>query len=481
MYKAAAAVLALALATVQPLAQETAPDPIQPETRLSLAQGQALAAHALRAGNPDLALKLSRSLLEADRTNHVAWQLRAAAYANTGRLNLGRRSAARAFRHAPDDASRYQMAQMASRLAYQEGNPTLSQYWLRRTAIYAPDARAEQLIARDYKTLRQLNPWSFRLTGGVKPSNNVNNGSDAATLQVDGLGSHANHLGPRAIALSGTIATLDSAVSRRLAQNARSRTTLSARLFVQRVALSSDAKAKAQEAAALAHTTVPRNSDFGSTYGELTLAHSFRTGAEDSGGSGRIALTAATSWYGGTRNYNLAKLSASRGWRLSPQMRLTLSGSAEHRIDPSRRSLAANVFGLGASLSRTLGNGDRLNVSLGLRDTQADLRFSANQTATLRIGYAFDERIGPARVSTGLILGAADYPDQLIYTGSDWQLIPGGRQDTSAYADLNLFFEDYDYAGFAPNLRLRAGKRFSNVSKYDSSEFSVSLGIQSKF
>lgn len=481
MHKAAAAVLALALATVQPLAQETAPDPAQPEMRLSLTQGQALAAHALRAGKPDLALKLSRSLLEADRTNHVAWQLRAAAYANTGRHNLGRRSAARAFRHAPDDASRYQMAQMASRLAYQEGNPTLSQYWLRRTAIYAPDARAEQLIAQDYKTLRRLNPWSFRLSGGVKPSNNVNNGSDAATYQVDGLGSHVNNLGPRAIALSGTIATLDAAVSRRLAQDARSRTTLSARLYVQRVALSSSAKAEAQEAAARAHTTTPRNSEFGSTYGELTLAHSFRVGAEDKGGSARVALTAATSWYGGDRNYNLAKLSASRGWRLSPQMQLTLSGSAEHRIDPRRRSLDADVLGLGAALNRTLANGDRLDVSLGLRDTRADLRHAANQSATLRIGYALDDRVGPARISTALILGAADHPNHLIYSGTAWQTIPGGRQDNSAYADLNLFFEDYDYAGFAPNLRLRAGKRLSNVSKYDSSEFSVSLGIQSKF
>jgi len=480
MTRAAAAALALALAL--PLsAARLAAEAVEPQLHLSLEQGQALAAHALQNGDPALTLELSRALLQADRRNHTAWHLRAAAFAQTGQPAKGRKAAARAFRHAPDDASRYQLAQLASRLAYQSGRPTLSQYWLRRTATYAPDARAEQLIARDYKTLRRINPWSFRLSGGVKPSSNVNNGSDAATLQVDGLGSHQNRLGPRAIALSGLIGTLDAGISRRLAQNANSQTMLSARLYVQRVALSSSAKAKAQDAAARTHTTVPRNADFGSTYGELTLAHAFRAGPADSGGSARVALTAATSWYGGERSYDLAKLSASRSWVLSPQMRLTLSGSAEHRIAPQRLSLDANVLGLGAALTRELGNGDRVDVSLGLRDTRAKSKYFASQTTTLRLGYAFDEQVGPARVSTGLILGNSAYPDQIVYTGSAWQPVPGGRTDRSAYADLNLFFADYDYAGFAPQLRLRAGRRFSNLSKYDSSEFSVSLGIQSKF
>ena len=47
--------------------------------------------------------------------------------------------------------------------------------------------------------------------------------------------------------------------------------------------------------------------------------------------------------------------------------------------------------------------------------------------------------------------------------------------------DVTLFFEDYDYAGFAPTVRISAGRRSSNFSMFSSSEFSVSLGIRSKF
>lgn len=477
MHKAVAACLMLGLATAQPSAQETK----QPQMHLSLQQGHVLAAHALRSGNPQLALRLSDALLQADRRNHVAWHLQAAAYAQAGQPGKGRKSAARAFRFAPDSATKYQMAQLASRLAYQGGSPVLSQYWLRRTAVYAPDNKAEELIAKDYQALRRISPWSFRLTGGLKPSNNVNSGSDAATQEIDGLSSHENRFGPRAIALSGLTGTLDAGITRRLRQSDASLTTLSGRLYVQRVALSSSAKAKAADLAASTGTTTPRNSEFGSTYGEITLSHAFAAGPAEKRGSARVALTAATSWYGGQRNYNLAKLSAARSWALSPRSSLTLNGSAEHRLDPRLATLNADVFGLGASLSRKLENGSSLSFTLGLRDTQADSVNSSGHTATFRVGYAFGQLIGPARISTGLILGTADYPDHTFFDGSTWQPIPGGRKDHSVYADLNLFFEDYDYAGFAPMLRVRAGKRSSNHSRFDSSEFSISLGIESKF
>ncbi|MEW2913790.1 hypothetical protein [Leisingera sp. JC11] len=477
MRKAAAAALVLGLATAQPYAQEQA----NPKVHLSLDQGHVLAAHALKSGNPQLALRVSDALLQADRKNHVAWHLQAAAYAQAGQPAEGRKAAARAFRFAPDSAAKFQMGQLASRLAFQGGSPVLSQYWLRRTAVHAPDSKADALIAKDYQTLRRISPWSFRLSGGVKPSNNVNNGSDAATQEIDGLSSHQNRLGPRAVALSGLIGTLDGSLGRRLRQSKTSLTSLSGRLYVQRVALSSSAKEEAAELAALTGTSVPRNSEFGSTYGEIALSHAFAAGPADSGGSARIALTGATSWYGGERNYNLIKMSGARSWALSSQSRLTINGSAEHRIDPRLNSLRADVFGLGASLSRKLENGNSLSFTLGLRDTHTSNVNSAGTTATLRVGYAFGEAIGPAKVSTGLILGAADYPDHVFHNGLAWQTIPGGRQDQSLYADLNLFFEDYDYAGFAPMLRVRAGKRSSNHSRFESSEFSISLGIESKF
>ena len=40
---------------------------------------------------------------------------------------------------------------------------------------------------------------------------------------------------------------------------------------------------------------------------------------------------------------------------------------------------------------------------------------------------------------------------------------------------------EYDVAGFAPVLRLRSGRKDSNISRFDIRETSISIGIESKF
>ena len=59
--------------------------------------------------------------------------------------------------------------------------------------------------------------------------------------------------------------------------------------------------------------------------------------------------------------------------------------------------------------------------------------------------------------------------------------VEGGRQDQSIYGDISLFFADYDVAGFAPTLQVRTGQRSSNVNRFEISETTITLGIQSKF
>ncbi|MBY6067065.1 DUF560 domain-containing protein [Leisingera aquaemixtae] len=448
--------------------------------RLSLHQGRAMAMHSLQTGKPQLALALSDALLKANSKDHVAWYLRAAAYSRLKDPEAARKSVGRAYRFAKEPGEKYQTAQMASRLAFAEGRPGLSQFWLRRTAIHAPDAQAQALIAEDYKTLRRINPWAIKLRTEVKPSSNVNNGSDSAIEIIDGVPTAGSVLGPRSVALSGLIGIADATVSRRLRQSSRSRTALSGRLYLQRVALSESAKKKAREIVdSRPGFTMPRNSEFASSYGEITLSHAFAVGPEAGKGSAQAALSAATSWYGGEKNYDLLRLSGGRSWKVSPAASIRLNGSAEQRFNPRSLFYDASTLGLGASLSRSLENGGRFDVALGLRGTDSAHPNTTYNTATVRFGYTFGEKIGPAKLSGGLILGYSDYQD--FFRTADGFALSDGRQDHSLYADVGMFFEDYDYAGFAPMLRLRAGKRRSNYARYEGSEFSVSLGIESKF
>ncbi|NRB20709.1 MAG: hypothetical protein HRU33_25045 [Rhodobacteraceae bacterium] len=472
--RAAFAVCALALNL---FASATAAEEI--EQHLTLDQGRALAMHALKTGKPQLTLQLSEALLQADPKDPLAHLLQAAAHAKLSDAIAARKSAARAYRFSTIDSDKFQAAQMASRLALASGSPTLSQVWLRRTAIHAPDEKSKELIAKDYQTLRRINPWAFRIRTELKPSNNVNNGSDTTLEIIDGTPSLGSRFGPRSVALSGLIGTLDLAVSRRLRQSQRSLTTLSGRLYIQRVALSSSAKDLAAALAAAAGTTVPKNSEFGSTYAEFSLSHAFAVGPTQKRGSASVALTTATSWYGERKNYNMAKFTGSRSWKLSPYTGLVIDGMVEERFAARSTSYSATVLGLVASLSHRLDNGDKLKLTLGLRDTDSGHVNSSYSTASVRLGYDFGKSLGPARFNAGLILGYSDYPVYLA--GFPVTSLANGRQDKSIYADVNMFFERYDYAGFAPVLRLRAGRKSSNHSRFETREFSLSLGIESKF
>lgn len=440
-----------------------AEDPVQ----LSLPQARDLAAQSLQSGRPDVALRLGRGLLLADPRDPVAHYIVATAEAQSGRPRDARRAAARAYRFATPGSDRLRAAELAARMAYSEGRPTLAQIWLRRAAIHAETPRDEDLVARDYRFLRSQNPWSFRIRGDIRPSDNVNNGADTAINMIDGIPDDGT-LPPSALALSGTIASTEAALSYRLHSGARSATSLIAEGFLQRVWLSDKAKAQAPMA---------ENSDFSASYAGIGLRHAFAVGPEEAGGSASVELSLGESRYGGQRNFRLVRIEATRAWMVGSSAELSLSGLAERRFDTRYLSNEATILGVGAGYARELGSGDTVTFSAFFRDSDAEYRNGTYRSASLRASYGFAEQLGSAKVTASVGLGQSDYPSfqALIFRP------PSRRTDTSYFGDLSLFFPDYDYAGFAPTLRFRLARNRSNVSAYSTRESSVSLGIQSKF
>lgn len=453
----------LALASVD----AQAADPPEQGLELTLPQARALAAHALQNGNTDLTLNLTKGLVRAQPDDGVSHYLMAAAYAFRQDYKAGRKSAARAYRHSDKGAERFKAAELAARLAYAEAQYSLAQFWLRRTAIHAPDEHSKSQIARDYQLLRQQNPWAFRLSGDLRPSSNVNNGADTALQIIDGVPVNGV-LSPTAQALSGLIAVADLAATYRLRATETSATSIGGRVYVQRVALSSSSKDKAPMAS---------GSDYDSTYTELSLRHGFAAGRAGRGGRAAVDLAGGRSWYGGEANYTFARLKGERSWRLNDRSRLTLDAYVEDRFSTRYQTSDASILGVGAQYNRRLGNGDRWMLSVAYFDSDAKTPNGTYGSASLRSTYAFGQPVGPVKLSAGLTLGYSDYP---VFQ-SGLFMVPGGRQDKSIYGDLNVFFDKMDYAGFAPMLRLRTGRKSSNDSRYDTRELSVTLGIQSKF
>ena len=302
------------------------------------------------------------------------------------------------------------------------------------------------------------------VTFSIAPSDNVNSGTDNVLEVINGIPTSGFFQGSSR-ALPGTVATFDARLRYRLQAGQTSRTTATARLYTRQVALSSEAKAIAPRVS---------NSDFASTYGEVGIEHQFALGA--SGNSMTFGAALGTSWSGGDRSYDFAKLSVHRGLRLSEASRLQLSGIAERRASARSSLRDADVLTLAAKLGHKRADGDLLSLGLTVQDVSGQFVNAHYQTASLRAQYTFAKQLGPARITTGVTYGYTDYDIYQLVNP-----VVGGREDTSLYGDVSFFFADYDFAGFAPTVQVRTGQRKSNVNRLEISETTITIGIQSKF
>ena len=436
------------------------------DTSLSLPQARAVAGAALERGDYALAIRLARGLIEADSRDTGAWYVVAAAQMRQGNPRAARAAVTRAYRFAQTPADKTRSAELAARFSLEENRPTMAQAWLRRAAIHIDDPDQETRLAQDYQALRRINPFSFSLRTEVRPSDNVNSGSSAVYNVIDDVIAPDYPLASQA--LEGTVATLDATAGYRLRASPTSATTLNGRLYVQRVSLASSTAAKAPLA---------RDSDYGSTYVEVSLNHAFAVGEPEKKGSAAVDVALGESWYGGERNFRTLQISGERNWRLGASSLFQLNARVEHRFDARQPTNDADGLGLGMFYARKLANGDGLSVSLALRDTEAANFNGTYSSASVRTSYALAKPVGPARITAAVGAEYADYPMFRLSR----VIPPTRREDRSYYGEVSLFFPDFDYAGFAPNLRLRAGRKTSNFSQYTSRELSLSLGVQSKF
>lgn len=432
---------------------------------VTLDQARQVAQVALDQGQPDVTLQIVSSLLRVNPQDSHALLLASAANQAIGEPKFARRAASLAYRHSENKAQRLQAAQFAASSAFAEERPTLTQIWLRRAAQHAQTEEDAEAIARAYRRLRVVNPWSFYANLSIRPSSNINNGSNSAEQIIEGI-PVVGQLSGGAQALSGLIGTLSFSTAYRLHADETSFTSLGFRTEVQRVSLSSEAQDLAPEVS---------SRDFSYTYAELSLDHTFVVG-QRKGDHMRLGATAGGLWSPDDLEYTLVRLDAERVWRPDENQSLSFGGSvASYRRDIDFRDSAS--IGLRGGYSRKLENGDGLGFTLAYEVTDSDDPNRRSDSVNARIRYSFAKAWGPAKASAALTLSHDDYADYRV----GFFAVPGGRQDTGAYADLSLFFEDYDYAGFAPKLTVRAGRKSSNVSRFETREFSVRLSIQSKF
>jgi hypothetical protein len=438
--------------------------PVLADTELTLAQARALAADSVQR-DPGLAAQLARGVLKGQPEDGVSHYILATAYSRLNQPDDGRKSARKAFRYGQTNEQKFEAAQLAARMSFQGDRPTLAQLWLRRAANHAPNEQAEAVVASDYKRLRQINPWSFRLNGGFTPTDNLNNGTENDYLVVDGVADGGVIVGGQQ-PLSGIEAHINAQVNYRLRASKTSATTWNAQLYVKRVRLSDEARAIAPTRA---------NSDFAYTYFDTGLRHAFAIG--EAGTTASVSGSIGQTWSTGNSYTRFFRVKGDVTYKLSGSTSLTLDTSFDRQNRLSNSALDTTTLGFGAQIRHKRTNGDIAGLGIYIRDTSSDTPNRDNDYVAIRASYALGKPVGPVSISAGVTFSQRNYDQFLV----GFPAVNVNRKDDGLSADMTFVFNDVSYAGFVPSLTVRARSTQSNVNLFETKGLSVSMGIRSKF
>jgi len=447
------AALALAAALVA-----TPPPATAQEQTLTARQMKEAAALSISAGRPDQAVLLADALLQRDPQDIQALLLRARASRDLGRYAASRQAARAAWRGADAPLERYGASLAMAQALASDGRRLPAQWWLRRAAHHAPDPQLRARALRDFRYVRERNPWSTELHFAIAPRSNINNGSANDTVQLYGL-PFDFQLSGAAQALSGTEISGGIATRYRLGEAGPARTELLFQLHHRTYRLSDEARRKAPGV---------DGHDFAFSAATAGLAHSRPAG------QGRVqgAIIAGRTWYGGDPYMQLLRLAGARQWALGQRTGLTLSLAAEAQQGLGRAE-DARVLRLGTGLVRVIEGGHRLHLDLGAERSHSDadwLDYSA-VSAGLRLDLA--RPVLGLELEMGLSARYRQH-DSSRFTTS-------GREETEIAAEITAILPGVEYYGFVPSLTLRAARTESSVALYDSEETGLHLGFRSAF
>lgn len=429
---------------------------------LTVPQARQVAVQALSKGQPEIAAQIAVGLLQRDPRDGFAHYVLARAMQQMQHPAEGQRAAAKAYRHAGTQTQKYEASQLAATLAYERGRHGAAQFWLRRSWNHAPNDKARKTLQRDYRVLRQLNPWQLNGRLSIVPSDNVNNGARDPYALIEGV-PVIGILSGSALALPGVKTVADITAGYRLAGDKTSQTRLAGRLYLNRVALSS-----------AAFVTAPgvRNGDFAYSDVMLGLEHQRKFKAGLLG----YDLSVGRSWYAGAPYQNKLSLGLTYQQASPDNGRVLYSGRIQ-QASPQNGAPPITQFDLGAQWDRPLANGDRWSFGLNTKLVETGTAVQRERRASGHVSYYFAKPVGPAKVAVTLGAAAGHFPDYQLGPF----VVPGGRDDKMVFGAAQFTFETLDYAGFVPSLTVQAQQTRSNVSRFETSEFSVSLGIVSRF
>jgi len=422
-----------------------------------------LAYTAMRAGFAQQALDYTDALVQRDPGDSAALVIRAQALRALGRTDAAKRAARAAWASADSDPARFGAAMAMAQALSTAEQRTAAQWWLRRAAQHAPNARAEAVARRDFGYVKSRNPWDVQINVSAAPSSNVNNGSKQDTLTLSGL-PFEFEIPPGSQALSGFETGFGLRGTYRFAPAGPQRQTRATfGLLGQAVALSDEAREAAPDLS---------GSDFSYAAIEAGVRHKRGLDPEN-----RLAasfgLTGGRNWHGGAPLSDYLQVQVGLDRRLDAASAVSFGLSADRvaRIDSPVQSADRVEVALG--YGQVLKTGNSVSVGLTAARTVSDSPEVGNEAVGLTFGWVRAEPLAGIGLSAGLGIE--------IRTFAQSRYVAGGREDIRLQANLTVSFEKIDYMGFSPVLDLRATRNRSNTALYDTQDIGITLGIRSSF
>ncbi|MGR3269344.1 surface lipoprotein assembly modifier [Thalassococcus profundi] len=434
------------------------------EVVLSLPQMRVAAMRAVSAGQYEIAINLAHAMLAAHPDDSFSHFVIAQAFLRNGQPTEARPAAKLSYRLADTPVQRHEAARLAALSEAMDERFLPAQFWLRRAVQAAPDEKMRARTVREFRAARRAAKLHLTFGLSVAPSSNVNGGASEELNVVDGV-PLVGILSPDAQALSGYVAQGDLRARYRLRRSEWSQTQLHGALQVRRVTLSDEARDKAPNA---------KGSTYNSTLFDFGLSHTQKLNEAGTllTGGGFLGRT----WYGGDPAYDYGRASLTLSQPLGDRTSLSFGGLYREQWNDGGPYADVETTGWQAGVTHYLTNDDRLSLSLARSESLSDNTQQTSDGDTLSLGYARAEPVGPVRISAAFSATRKAYPDYRVFIP-----VPGGREDTEYGATLDLTLHDFDYYGFVPNVRLQAERTDSNVSRFDTETFSISIGFESAF
>jgi tetratricopeptide (TPR) repeat protein len=449
--------LFLSIACMTPaVAQETqASQPYE----VSPVQAKTIARQALALGDADLAEAIASALLERNPDDAEALMIRALIARAAGELDIAENSAAQAYRVSDIPALRFDAAFLIADIKARKEHFTRAQFWLRRADNVAPDDQRRAAATRAYQAVTRRNPLSIQLGFTLRPSNNINNGSE--------------EIGEGPLGLSGSlddpIAAIDASVSTalryKLKETPEVLTEAYANIFVRRAILESGYA-----------DIVPGTEANDFDYVSLSFGLEHKTLLFPDLGATSFRLGYGGGYYLNKHYQSAADISFSQEFRFErgSAIRAGLRLRDTHRFDSPRASSVDTSL----SLDYFPQSSERLAWSFGTTLT------NYNSKAPTVEGYRVELR-------TRVVLKKTFFGTQPDLSASlSWRDLPefdyflaleNGRQDLSGSLSVGLTYRDVSYFGFQPRAEFSWSQTNSEVDLWDTRSFSFGMTVVSRF